>query len=102
MVSAYRNSKKDLKSALFTTISMSAAFAFLVMLFDMRLPGGATGHAIGAAAITVLFGPWAGIFATSIAIAIQAFVFHTGGITTLGANCISMAVISVIYRILLL
>lgn len=74
-------------------ISVFAAFSFVVMMFNVPLPGGTTGHALGVAVAAIVLGPWGSILAISIALAIQALFFGDGGITTLGANCFNMAIV---------
>ena len=86
-------------------ISVFAAFAFVVMMFNVPLPGGTTGHAVGVTVATIVLGPWGSILAISIALAIQALFFGDGGITTLGANCFNMAIVGsfaafAVYRML--
>jgi cobalt/nickel transport system permease protein len=73
-------------------LSLVAAFSFVVMMFNIPLPGGTTGHAVGAALAAIVLGPAASIVAISTALAIQAFLFGDGGITSLGANCFNMAI----------
>jgi cobalt/nickel transport system permease protein len=72
---------------------MSAAFSFIVMMFNVPIPGGTTGHATGAAIVAILLGPWAAILSVSIALIIQALLFGDGGITAIGANCFNIAVV---------
>jgi len=100
---------KRLKRVLLTRvvplISVFAAFAFVVMMFNLPLPGGTTGHALGVTIAAIVLGPWGAVLSTSLAIALQALLFGDGGITTLGANCFNMAVIGalvayVVYRLL--
>lgn len=74
-------------------ISVFAAFSFVVMMFNVPLPGGTSGHAVGVAVAAIVLGPWGSTVAVSIALAIQALFFGDGGITTLGANCFNMAVV---------
>jgi len=90
---AVRKVKKELTAKLVPFLGMSAAFAFLIMMFNIPVPGGTTGHAVGAALIALLFGPWVSIVSVSVALLIQAFVFGDGGITALGANCFNMAIV---------
>jgi cobalt/nickel transport system permease protein len=71
---------------------MAAAFSFIIMMFNLPIPGGTTGHAVGSAVIAILFGPWAATIAVSVALIIQALIFGDGGITAIGANCFNMAV----------
>jgi cobalt/nickel transport system permease protein len=88
---------KRLKHALFSRvnplISVFAAFAFVVMMFNLPLPGGTTGHALGVTIAAIVLGPSGAILAVSIALAIQALFFGDGGISTLGANCFNMAIV---------
>ncbi|HWR37383.1 MAG TPA: cobalt transporter CbiM [Clostridia bacterium] len=74
-------------------ISVFAAFSFVLMMFNLPLPGGTTGHAVGVAVATIVLGPSGSILAISIALAIQALFFGDGGITTLGANCFNIAIV---------
>jgi len=72
---------------------MAAAFSFLIMMFNIPIPGGTTGHAVGAGIIATLLGPWTAVIAVSMVLIIQALVFGDGGITAIGANCFNMAVV---------
>ena len=74
-------------------LSVFAAFAFVIMMFNLPLPGGTTGHAVGVGIASIVLGPWASIIALSMALTIQALFFGDGGITTLGANCFNMAIV---------
>jgi cobalt/nickel transport system permease protein len=74
-------------------LSVFAAFSFIVMMFNLPLPGGTTGHALGVGIAAIVLGPWASIVAISIALAIQAVFFGDGGITAIGANCFNMAIV---------
>lgn len=74
-------------------IALMAAFSFVIMMFNIPLPGGTTGHAVGAALAAILLGPEVATIAVSIALIIQAFLFGDGGILAIGANCFNMAVV---------
>jgi cobalt/nickel transport system permease protein len=63
------------------------------MLFNIPIIGGSTGHAVGAVLAAILVGPWAAVLCVTIALVLQFFMFNDGGITTLGANCLNMAII---------
>ncbi len=88
---ASRQIRKTLKAAQVPLLALSSAFSFVIMMFNVPIPGGTTGHATGATLIAILIGPWAAVIAVSIALVIQALVFGDGGITALGANCFNMA-----------
>ena len=72
-------------------LGMAAAFSFLLMMFNVPLPGGTTGHAVGGTLVALLLGPEAACLAVSVALAIQARVFGDGGLLAFGANCLNMA-----------
>jgi len=74
-------------------IALFAAFSFVIMMFNVPLPGGTTGHAVGGALAAIILGPGIATIAVSIALVIQAFFFGDGGILALGANCFNMAVV---------
>jgi cobalt/nickel transport system permease protein len=74
-------------------IALLAAFSFVIMMFNVPLPGGTTGHAVGAALAAIILGPEVAVIAVSIALIIQAFFFGDGGILAIGANCFNMAVV---------
>jgi cobalt/nickel transport system permease protein len=88
---------RKLKTALSTKhipyLAMAAAFSFLIMMFNVPIPGGTAGHAVGAGIIAVLLGPWTAVIAISVVLIIQALIFGDGGITAIGANCFNMAVV---------
>jgi cobalt/nickel transport system permease protein len=90
---AIRKVKKILSVKIIPFLGMSAAFSFLIMMFNIPVPGGTTGHAVGAALISLLFGPWIAMVSVSVALVIQALMFADGGITALGANCFNMAIV---------
>jgi len=96
--------KKELKSRHVPLLALAAAFSFVIMMFNVPIPGGSTGHAVGGAIIGIILGPWAAIVAISVSLVIQALLFGDGGITCIGANCFNMAVVIpvsayVIYRL---
>jgi cobalt/nickel transport system permease protein len=100
---ALRRLKRTLNARMVPLIAVFAAFSFLVMMFNLPLPGGTTGHALGVTIAAIVLGPSGAIIAISIAIAIQALFFGDGGITALGANCFNIAIIGslvacVVYR----
>lgn len=84
--------KRLLHTRMVPQLAVFSAFSFVIMMFNLPLPGGTTGHAVGMAIAAILLGPWAAIVAISIALLIQAVFFGDGGITTYGANCLNMAV----------
>ena len=97
--------KRALNTRMIPLLSVFAAFAFVIMMFNLPLPGGTTGHAVGMGVASIVLGPWASIVAISVALVIQAIFFGDGGITAIGANCFNMAIVGSLvaygaYRIL--
>ena len=90
---AVKKIKKEVSAKQVPYLAMAAAFSFLIQMFNIPIPGGTTGHAVGAGIIALLLGPWTAVVAVSVVLIIQAFVFGDGGITAIGANCFNMAVV---------
>lgn len=102
---ALRRVKRHLHTRFVPLISVFSAFSFVIMMFNLPLPGGTTGHATGVGLAAVVLGSWAGMIAISIALLIQAVFFGDGGILTFGANCFNIAIMgtlvaSLVYRLL--
>jgi cobalt/nickel transport system permease protein len=83
----------ELRSKQVPLLALAAAFSFVIMMFNVPIPGGSTGHAVGGAIIGIVLGPWAAVIAISVALVLQALMFGDGGITAIAANCFNMAVI---------
>lgn len=90
---ASKKMKTSLQSKQVPLLAVAAAFSFVIMMFNIPIPGGTTGHAVGAVLAAILLGPWAATIAISVALVIQALLFGDGGITAIGANCFNMAFI---------
>ncbi|MCX2727765.1 cobalt transporter CbiM [Thermomicrobium sp. 4228-Ro] len=73
-------------------LALFSAFAFVVMMFNVPVPGGTTAHAVGSVLAAIVLGPWAAIVATSVALIVQALFFGDGGILAIGANCFILGV----------
>jgi cobalt/nickel transport system permease protein len=89
---ALRRCRQQMSARLIPMLSVFAAFSFVIMMFNVPLPGGTTGHAVGVGLAAIVLGPWGAIVAISVALFIQALLFGDGGITTFGANCFNMAI----------
>lgn len=64
------------------------------MMFNVPLPGGTTGHAVGGTLPAVVLGPWSACISISMALLVQALLLGDGGILSFGANCFNMAFVS--------
>ena len=83
----------ELKSKQIPLLTLSAAFSFVIMMFNIPVPGGSTGHAVGGGIIAIVIGPWAAIIAISVTLVLQAMIFGDGGITAIATNCFNMGVV---------
>ena len=90
---ALKRVKRQLHTRMLPLLAVFSAFSFVIMMFNLPLPGGTTGHAVGMAVAAIVLGPWASMLAISIALLIQAVFFGDGGMTTFAANCLNMAVV---------
>lgn len=91
-LSAYglKKIKKQIQSASIPLIATISALSFVIMMINIPIPGGTTGHAIGTAVLALFFGPWVGFLAMSMVLFIQAVFFGDGGITAFAINAFSM------------
>lgn len=88
---ALRKIKTKLGERRIPQLALCAAFAFVVMMFNVPVGGGSSAHAVGAVFIAIMLGPWAACISVSTALLIQALVFGDGGILAFGVNCFNMA-----------
>lgn len=92
LVKATNKLKASLNSRMIPYISIFSALTFVIMMFNIPLPGGTSGHATGAVVASIILGPWAAVVSTSIALVIQALFFGDGGVLALGANIFNIGI----------
>lgn len=90
---ALNKTKKSVGRRQIPLLALYAAFAFVIMMFNIPVVGGSSAHAVGAVFIAIAIGPWPACISISTALLIQALVFGDGGILSYGLNCINIAVI---------
>ena len=86
--------KENLDDNTLPLVSSLTALSFLVMMINIPIPGGTSGHAIGAAAISIILNPWIGFISISLVLFIQAVIFGDGGITSWAVNSLSMGFVA--------
>jgi len=84
---------KNLKPQQVPLMGVLTAFAFLVMMYNLPVPGGTTAHIVGGTIIAILIDPWAATVSLTIVLLIQALFFGDGGITSYAANVFNMGVV---------
>lgn len=85
--------RKELPKEKVAMMGAAAALSFIGMMFNVPLPGGTTGHAVGGTLAAILLGPYAACISISTALLLQALLFGDGGILAFGANCFNMALV---------
>ena len=73
-------------------LGIAASLSFLLMMFNVPIPGGTTAHAVGGVLLSILIGPYAASLSLTVALLLQALLFGDGGIIALGANIFNMAI----------
>ncbi|CAM5202908.1 Fused nickel transport protein NikMN [Castellaniella defragrans] len=91
---ASRKVQRLLNTRLVPLIALFSAFCFVVMMFNLPIPGGTTAHALGVGIAAIVLGPWAAILALSVALLVQALFFGDGGITAFGFNSFNMGILA--------
>ncbi len=56
-------------------LGIAASLSFLLMMFNVPVPGGTTAHAVGGTLLAILIGPYAASLALTVALLLQAFLF---------------------------
>lgn len=85
-----KNVKENRKSM--TLIAMAGAFVFVLSSLKIPSVTGSCSHMTGTGLGAILFGPCAVSVLGLIVLVFQAILLAHGGLTTLGANCFSMAI----------
>ncbi|MCX7830414.1 MAG: cobalt transporter CbiM [Acidobacteria bacterium] len=88
-----RKVSKEMDERKIPFLALSSAFSFVIMMFNIPIPGGTTGHAVGGVLTAILLGPYSALLSISLALLVQALLFGDGGITAFAANCLVMGLI---------
>jgi len=83
---------KELDERKIPLVALGSAFSFVIMMFNIPIPGGTTGHCIGGTLLAIILGPYLSSISIFLSLLIQALLFGDGGVTTLGANSLTMAI----------
>lgn len=77
-------------------LAATGAGLFAAQMVNFPIGGGTSGHVVGAALAAILLGPCRGMLTMAVVLAVQCLVFGDGGLSTLGANVLNMAVVGTI------
>ena len=94
LVAGYFSIKKAVAQNRKSTTILAMAGAFVFVLSSLKIPSvtGSCSHMTGTGLGAILFGPLAVSILGIIVLIFQAILLAHGGLTTLGANCFSMAI----------
>lgn len=90
---ALRRVSRELPEHETPIIGVVAAGIFAAQMLNFPIAGGTSGHLLGAALATLLFGPWVAILLMTCVLSIQALIFQDGGLIALGANVFNMGIL---------
>lgn len=93
-VYAFKKLRAKMNEETIPVLGALSALSFIIMMFNIPIPGGTSGHAVGATLIAIMVGPWVSFISVSLVLLIQAVVFGDGGISTLAVNALSMGLIT--------
>ncbi len=69
------------------------AFVFAAQMINIPVPGGTSGHLVGAVLLCAVMGPAAALLALACVLLIQCLLFQDGGLTAFGANFVNMGIV---------
>ena len=94
-----RWARREMSEEKVPLVAVLAAGIFAIQTLNMALPisvipGGVSGHVVGAALAAIVLGsPFAAVFILTLVLVLQGIFFGDGGITAMGANIINMGVL---------
>ena len=100
-----RRASRQLDEQRAPLMGVLGAFVFAAQMINFPVPGGTSGHLMGAVLLAVLLGPASASVVLFCVFLVQSLLFQDGGITALGANFINMGLVGsfggwAVYRLL--
>lgn len=74
-------------------LGLTGAFLFAAQMLNFPVAAGTSGHLLGGALAAVLLGPAAAVLVLTSVVVLQCFLFHDGGVLSLGANLFNIAIV---------
>lgn len=93
LIVCVRIAERDLDEARIPLAGMMGAFVFAAQMVNFAIPGGTSGHFLGASLLAILLGPYLAASVMACVLAVQCLVFGDGGVTALGTNAFTMAIL---------
>ena len=90
-----RWARNDLDEMKIPLLAALAAGIFAIQAMNIPIIAGASGHVVGAVMAAIILGSvWASVLLLTLVLVVQGVLFGDGGITVMGANILSMGIIS--------
>lgn len=90
---ALRFVKKKHQDRTIPLMGVLAAFIFAAQMFNFPIAGGTSGHLLGGVLAAVVLGPAAASIIMTCVLIVQCLIFQDGGLISLGANILNMAIV---------
>ncbi|CCK29498.1 ABC-type cobalt transport system [Streptomyces davaonensis JCM 4913] len=91
-----RGARRELDERTAPLAGLVAAFIFAVQMLNFPVAAGTSGHLLGGALAAILVGPYTGVLCVSVVLLMQGILFADGGLTALGVNITTMAVVTTV------
>lgn len=89
-----RGARRELDDRTAPLAGVVAAFVFAAQMLNFPVAAGTSGHLLGGALAAALVGPYVGALCLAVVLFVQMF-FADGGVTALGINITTMALVGV-------
>jgi cobalt/nickel transport system permease protein len=89
-VGALRRVRSRFSEETIPAVAVLSAAAFVLMMIQIPIPGGASAHASGVAVLAVRLGVPVAFLSVSTVLLLQSFAFGIGGVTSLPLNALAM------------
>lgn len=93
---ALRGARRELDDRTAPLAGLTAAFVFAAQMLNFPVASGTSGHLLGGTLAAILVGPYTGVLCVSVVLLMQALLFADGGLTALGVNITTMALVTVL------
>ncbi len=93
---ALRGARRELDDRTAPLAGLTAAFVFAAQMLNFPVASGTSGHLLGGTLAAILVGPYTGVLCVSVVLLMQALLFADGGLTALGTNITTMALVTVL------
>lgn len=91
---ACRRARRESERWNANALAATSAVVFAAQMVNFPVADSVSGHMVGGTLAGVLLGPWLGLVAMALVLVAQCLLAGDGGLTTLGANVLTMGVVA--------